>query len=49
MPEAIETSVGHLGLPYVDLYYIHHRLDKVTPIEKTIEAMVELRNAGKIK
>jgi aryl-alcohol dehydrogenase-like predicted oxidoreductase len=32
----------------VDLYYIH-RLDKITPIEKTVAAMVELKNEGKIK
>ena len=46
--QAIEKSLKRLGLPYVDLYYIH-RLDKVTPIEKTIEAMVELKKEGKIK
>ena len=45
---AIEKSLRRLGLPFVDLYYVH-RLDKVTPIEKTIKAMVELKNAGKIK
>ncbi|KAJ5097225.1 Aldo/keto reductase [Penicillium angulare] len=46
--EAIEKSLKRLGLPFVDLYYIH-RLDKKTPIEKTMQAMVELKNAGKIK
>ncbi|CAI7594540.1 unnamed protein product [Penicillium glandicola] len=46
--EAIESSLRRLNLPYIDIYYIH-RLDKVTPIEKTMEAMVELKNAGKIK
>ncbi|KAJ6190309.1 Aldo/keto reductase [Penicillium mononematosum] len=46
--EAIEASLHRLNLSYVDIYYIH-RLDKVTPIEKTMEAMVELKNAGKIK
>jgi aryl-alcohol dehydrogenase-like predicted oxidoreductase len=46
--KALERSLGRLGLPYVDLYYVH-RLDKITPIEKTIEALVELKNAGKIK
>jgi aryl-alcohol dehydrogenase-like predicted oxidoreductase len=46
--KAIEKSLRRLGLPYVDLYYIH-RLDKVTPIEKTVEALVELKKAGKIK
>ncbi|KAJ5771263.1 aldo-keto reductase [Penicillium nucicola] len=46
--QSIEKSLARLGLPFVDLYYVH-RLDKVTPIEKTMEAMVELKNAGKIK
>lgn len=45
---AIESSLRRLGLPFVDLLYCH-RLDKVTPIEKTVEAMVELKKAGKIK
>ncbi|PWY89182.1 Aldo/keto reductase [Aspergillus heteromorphus CBS 117.55] len=45
---ALERSLTRLGLPYVDLYYIH-RLDKVTPIEKTIEAMVQLKKEGKIR
>jgi aryl-alcohol dehydrogenase-like predicted oxidoreductase len=46
--KALEKSLKRLGLPYVDLFYIHH-LDKVTPIEKTIQAMVELKNEGKLK
>ncbi|KAM0257734.1 hypothetical protein ACHAQJ_004185 [Trichoderma viride] len=46
--EAIEKSLKRLGLPFVDLFYVHH-LDKVTPIEKTMEALVELKNAGKIQ
>ncbi|KAF2103635.1 Aldo/keto reductase [Rhizodiscina lignyota] len=46
--EANSNSLRRLGLPSIDIYYVH-RLDKVTPIEKTIEAMVELKNAGKIK
>lgn len=45
---AIEKSLKRLGLPYVDLYYCH-RLDKITPIEKTVQAMAELKEAGKIK
>jgi aryl-alcohol dehydrogenase-like predicted oxidoreductase len=45
---ACEKSLKRLGLPYVDLYYIH-RLDQKTPIEKTIRAMVELQKEGKIK
>lgn len=46
--EALEKSLKRLGLPYVDVYYIH-RLDQVTPIEKTIEGLVKLKDAGKIK
>lgn len=46
--QAIEKSLRRLKLPYVDLYYVH-RLDKITPIEKTMEALVDLKNAGKIK
>jgi len=45
--EACGRSLKKLGVSYVDMYYIH-RLDKVTPIEKTIAAMVELKNDGKI-
>ncbi|KAF7591894.1 hypothetical protein BBP40_000941 [Aspergillus hancockii] len=46
--EAIETSVKRLGLRHVDLFSAH-RLDKVTPIEKTIKVLVELKKARKIK
>ncbi|KAB8698117.1 hypothetical protein FH972_026367 [Carpinus fangiana] len=45
---ACEKSLKRLGLPYVDLYYCH-RLDRKTPIEHTIQAMLELKNEGKIK
>ncbi|KAF2086070.1 putative aldo-keto reductase [Saccharata proteae CBS 121410] len=46
--QACEKSLKRLGLPYVDLYYCH-RLDGRTPVEKTVEAMAELKKAGKIK
>ena len=46
--QAIEKTLNRLGVPFVDLYYIH-RLDLVTPIEKTMRAMVELKTQGKIK
>ncbi|RAL07877.1 Aldo/keto reductase [Aspergillus homomorphus CBS 101889] len=46
--EALERSLKRLDLPYVNFYYVH-RLDKVTPIEKTMEAMVQLKQEGKIK
>lgn len=45
---ACAKSLSRLGLPNVDLYYCH-RLDKKTPIEKTVQAMVELKNEGKFK
>ncbi|KAK6223038.1 aldo/keto reductase [Colletotrichum tabaci] len=46
--EACERSLQRLGVDSIDLYYVH-RLDEVTPIEKTIEEMVKLKNEGKIK
>lgn len=46
--QAIEKSLKRLGVEQVDLYYCH-RVDRKTPIEKTVEAMAELKKAGKIK
>ncbi|KAJ4294496.1 hypothetical protein N0V90_008187 [Kalmusia sp. IMI 367209] len=46
--QACAKSLQRLGLPNVDLYYVH-RLDKKTPIEKTVQALVELKNEGKFK
>ena len=40
--EACEKSLQRLGVQTIDLYYCH-RVDGVTPIEKTVEAMVELK------
>lgn len=39
--EACEKSLEKLGVD-IDLYYVH-RVDEVTPIEKTIEEMVKLK------
>lgn len=39
--EPCEKSLARLGVGTVDLYYCH-AVDGVTPIEKTIEAIVEL-------
>jgi aryl-alcohol dehydrogenase-like predicted oxidoreductase len=39
---ACEKSLQKLGLEAIDLYYCH-RVDKKTPIEKTVQAMVELK------
>lgn len=40
--EACEASLKRLHTNAIDLYYCH-RVDGVTPIEKTVEAMVELK------
>lgn len=39
---ACEKSLKRLGVETIDLYYCH-RVDGKTPIEKTIQAMVELK------
>jgi aryl-alcohol dehydrogenase-like predicted oxidoreductase len=46
--QSIEKSLTRLGLPFVDLYYVH-RVDSKTPIEKTMEVLKELKKEGKIK
>lgn len=45
---ACAKSLQRLGLPQVDLYYCH-RIDQKVPIEKTVQAMAELKQEGKIK
>ncbi|KAI2628615.1 Aldo/keto reductase-like protein [Hypoxylon sp. NC1633] len=51
---ACEQALRKLGTDYVDLFYVH-RFDGVIPVEKTMEALVTLKNeqstnkAGKIK
>ncbi|WP_074713665.1 aldo/keto reductase [Arthrobacter alpinus] len=47
-PRPVEGSLRRLGVETIDLYYLHHRSDD-TPIEETIGAMAELRQAGKIR
>ncbi|TQS33925.1 hypothetical protein Golomagni_05715, partial [Golovinomyces magnicellulatus] len=46
--EACEKSLKTLGIDTIDLLYLH-RIDKHTPIEASIEAMVQLKNEGKIR
>ncbi|KAJ5342711.1 hypothetical protein N7541_011835 [Penicillium brevicompactum] len=46
--EACTRSLRTLGVETIDLYYCH-AVDGITPIEKTVEAMVELKNEGKIR
>ena len=45
---ACEKSLERLGVDTIDLYY-QHRVDRRTPIEETVAAMVELKNEGKIR
>lgn len=46
--EAIDRSLKHLGLDYVDLYYLH-RVDAGVPIEDSVGAMAEMVRAGKVR
>jgi len=46
--EACENSLRRLGMDYIDLYQIH-RLDDVTPLEETLEALDSLVRAGKVR
>ena len=42
VPQACAKSLERLGVDQIDLYYCH-RVDEKTPIEKTVEAMAELK------
>ncbi|EFX06263.1 aldo-keto reductase [Grosmannia clavigera kw1407] len=46
--QACLASLERLGVDHVDLYY-QHRVDPAVPIEETVQAMVELKNEGKIR
>jgi aryl-alcohol dehydrogenase-like predicted oxidoreductase len=46
--DAIDASLGRLGVDYVDLYQIH-RWDNETPIEETLGALHDLVQAGKVR
>ena len=46
--EACNASLERLGIDQIDLYY-QHRVDNKVPIEETVQAMVELKNEGKIR
>ena len=46
--KAVEKSLARLGTAYIDLFYAH-RVDGKTPIEKTMEALKELKQQGKIR
>lgn len=44
----VEQSLRRLGTDYIDLYLTHWQ-DPTTPIDDTMEALVRLRDAGKIR
>jgi len=44
--EQIDKSLKRLGVDHVDLYQIH-RMDPVTPLEETLEALNDVVRAGK--
>jgi len=46
--EACKASLERLGVDHIDLYY-QHRVDTEVPIEETVQAMVDLKNEGKIR
>ncbi|KAL9108335.1 MAG: hypothetical protein Q9227_006934 [Pyrenula ochraceoflavens] len=46
--EACDASLKRLGIDTIDLYY-QHRVDEKTPIEETVQAMADLKKAGKIR
>ena len=46
--DAIDGSLGRLGMDYVDLYQIH-RFDPDTPIEETLSALHDIVKAGKAR
>jgi len=45
---AVEGSLGRLGVTTIDLYY-QHRVDPTVPIEDTVGALAELVQAGKVR
>lgn len=43
---SLDQSLRRMGLEYVDLFYIH-RYDPQTPLEETLQALVDVVRAGK--
>ena len=43
---SIDQSLKRMGLDYVDLFY-SHRYDPDTPLEETLQAMVDIVRQGK--
>ena len=47
MKQACDKALKRLGVDKIDLWYCH-RVDMKTPIEETVQAMADLKKAGKI-
>lgn len=47
----IEKSLKRLGTDYIDIYYVHDPAKPPfdTPVEETVDALMELKKAGKIR
>ena len=43
---SLDQSLGRMQLDYVDLFYIH-RYDPVTPLDETLQALVDIVRTGK--
>lgn len=43
-----EASLRALGVPQIDLYFLHH-VDPVVPIEESVEALDDLRREGLVR
>lgn len=43
---SLEQSLKRLSLEYVDIYY-HHRFDSETPLEESMEALIQIHRQGK--
>ncbi|KAM0219474.1 hypothetical protein ACHAQI_000857 [Fusarium lateritium] len=46
--KAVKSSLKRLGVDHIDLYYMHRAQEDV-PIEKTVKAMKELIDEGKVR
>ena len=43
---SIDQSLNRMKLDYVDIFY-HHRMDRETPLEETMQALADIVRAGK--
>ena len=43
---SLDQSLKRMGVEYVDIFY-HHRMDKETPLEETMEALAQAVQSGK--